>query len=116
MSLGRRSILGAGLFGLARVPSALAQGPEGYPGSRPVTLVVAWAPGGSTDFVARVLALQLSKELNGNVVVDNRPGASGTIGHASVARARPDGYTLLLGDELHLRHVAASVSAARLRR
>src|SRR3712207_9053276 len=70
---------------------------DAYPGTRPVTLVVAWAPGGSTDFVARVVAQQLSKELNGNVVVDNRPGASGTIGHASVARARPDGYTLLLG-------------------
>ena len=79
MSLGRRSILGAGLFGLARVPSALAQGPEGYPGSRPVTLVVAWAPGGSTDFVAASSRCS-SKELNGNVVVDNRPGASGTIG------------------------------------
>jgi tripartite-type tricarboxylate transporter receptor subunit TctC len=59
--------------------------------------VVAWAPGGSTDFVGRVIAQQLSREMNGNVVVDNRPGASGTIGHASVARARPDGHTLLLG-------------------
>ena len=49
-----------------------------YPGTRPVTVVVAWAPGGSTDFVGRVVALQLSKELGGNVVVDNRPGASGT--------------------------------------
>lgn len=70
---------------------------DAWPGNRPVTLVVSWAPGGSTDFVARVVAQQLSKELGGNVVVDNRPGASGTIGHASVARARPDGYTLLMG-------------------
>ena len=90
----RRQFGLAAAFGLAARP-ALAQGD--YPGSRPVTLVVAWAPGGSTDFVARVLAQGLSKELGGNVVVDNRPGASGTIGHASVARARPDGYTLLLG-------------------
>ena len=77
--------------------SAWAQSADAYPGARPVTLVVAWAPGGSTDFVARVVAQQLSKELNGNVVVDNRPGASGTVGHSSVARARPDGHTLLLG-------------------
>ncbi len=100
MSVTRRNLcaaaaglLGAGLAGRA----ALSQTAGSYPGTRPVSIVVAWAPGGSTDFVARVLAQQLSKELNGNVVVDNRPGASGTIGHASVARARPDGYTLLLG-------------------
>ena len=90
----RRQFGLAAAFGLAARP-ALAQGD--YPGSRPVTLVVAWAPGGSTDFVARVLAQGMSAALGGNVVVDNRPGASGTIGHASVARARPDGYTLLLG-------------------
>jgi tripartite-type tricarboxylate transporter receptor subunit TctC len=99
MQLDRRGFCFAslGLFGAALSRPAWAQSADSYPGSRPVTLVVAWAPGGSTDFVARVLAQQLSKELNGNVVVDNRPGASGTIGHASVARARPDGYTLLLG-------------------
>ena len=104
MPMTRRD-LGAGaiaaLFGAAATAaprSAGAQGgAEAWPGSRPVTMVVAWAPGGSTDFVARVLAQALSKELDGNVVVDNRPGASGTIGHASVARARPDGHTLLLG-------------------
>src|SRR3982750_570537 len=94
MTFTRRQFGLAAAFGLAARP-ALAQGD--YPGSRPVTLVVAWAPGGSTDFVARVLAQGLSAALPGNVVVDNRPGASGTIGHASVARARPDGYTLLLG-------------------
>src|SRR3712207_33614 len=102
MSPNRRDLGGLAL-GLLAVAArghprgAQAQAGASYPGSRPVTLVVAWAPGGSTDFVARVVAQQLSKELGGNVVVDNRPGASGTIGHASVARARPDGHTLLLG-------------------
>ena len=105
--IGRRGLVAAAL---ALSEPAAAQAPgsrqvddarpaklEEYYPTRPVTLVVAWAPGGSTDFVARVVAQQLSKELNGNVVVDNRPGASGTVGHASVARARPDGHTLLLG-------------------
>jgi tripartite-type tricarboxylate transporter receptor subunit TctC len=96
--LHRRGFGGATLGLLtAGIGRAAAQGADGYPGGRAVTIAVAWAPGGSTDFVGRILAQQLSKELNGNVVVDNRPGASGTIGHASVARARPDGYTLLLG-------------------
>ncbi len=93
MTISRRSLASAPLALLAR--PALAQ--SGYPGSRTITLVVAWAPGGSTDFVGRVLAQQMSRELDGNMVVDNRPGASGTVGHASVARARPDGHTLLLG-------------------
>jgi tripartite-type tricarboxylate transporter receptor subunit TctC len=87
--------LGAASLGLLAAGSARAQ--EAFPGNRPVALVVSWAPGGSSDFTARLLAQFMSRELSGNVVVDNRPGASGTIGHASVARARPDGYTLLLG-------------------
>ena len=90
-----RRALGAASLGLLAAPMARAQ--EAYPGSRPVTIIVSWAPGGSTDFVGRLLAQQMSKDLPGNVVVDNRPGASGTVGHASVARARPDGHTLLLG-------------------
>ena len=93
MSITRRHFA-AGLGAALLARPALAQGQ--YP-DRSITLVVSWAPGGSTDFVGRVLAQQMSKELNGNMVVDNRPGASGTVGHASVARARPDGYTLLLG-------------------
>ncbi|KAA2214519.1 Bug family tripartite tricarboxylate transporter substrate binding protein [Teichococcus oryzae] len=79
---------------LLRPRSAAAQGD--YP-NHAITMVVSWAPGGSTDFVARVVAQQLTKELGQQVVVENRAGASGTIGHASVARARPDGYTLLFG-------------------
>jgi tripartite-type tricarboxylate transporter receptor subunit TctC len=76
--------------------AAAPQAEGAYP-SRTVTLVVSWAPGGSTDFVGRLLAQQLSKELGQPVVVENRAGASGTIGHLYVARARPDGYTLLMG-------------------
>jgi tripartite-type tricarboxylate transporter receptor subunit TctC len=101
MSLDRRSFA-TGALGLlaggAFARPAAAQGADAaYPGNRPITIVVAWAAGGSTDFVARVMAQALGRELNGNFVVDNRPGASGTVGHASVARARPDGTTLLLG-------------------
>jgi tripartite-type tricarboxylate transporter receptor subunit TctC len=63
--------------------------------SKPVTLVVSYPAGGDTDAIARVYAEKLSARLGQQVLVDNRPGASGTIGNASVARAAADGYTLL---------------------
>jgi tripartite-type tricarboxylate transporter receptor subunit TctC len=62
-----------------------------------VTVVVPWAAGGSTDFLARVLCQRLSADLGQSFVVENRPGAAGTVGHAAVSRARPDGHTLLIG-------------------
>jgi tripartite-type tricarboxylate transporter receptor subunit TctC len=64
-----------------------------YP-SRPITLVVPYAPGGSTDPVARQYAMQLQKVLGVEVNIENKPGGSGTIGTGMVVRAKPDGYTL----------------------
>src|SRR5665213_1899024 len=63
---------------------------------RPLTIVVAAAPGGQTDVVTRVVARQLSIQLGQSIVIENRPGASGNIGTAYVARSTPDGYTLVV--------------------
>src|SRR5688572_8936035 len=65
--------------------------------SRPITLVGPFAAGGSTDITARIIAEELTKDLGKAVIVDARPGASGSLGVNSVARAAPDGYTILLG-------------------
>ncbi|MGH8831383.1 MAG: Bug family tripartite tricarboxylate transporter substrate binding protein [Polaromonas sp.] len=89
----RRHLLTLGASALVASPSLLAQGK--YP-QRPITLVVPTAPGGSTDFTARLVSDQLSRALGQPVIVDNKPGASGNIGNQFVARAKPDGYTLLV--------------------
>ncbi|MBF5006525.1 Bug family tripartite tricarboxylate transporter substrate binding protein [Diaphorobacter caeni] len=75
--------------------TALAQG-TAYP-QRPITLLVGFPPGGGADAVARIVSEKLGRALNQSIVVDNRPGAGTTIASDLVARAQPDGYTLLLG-------------------
>ena len=74
-------------------PAAFAQ--EDYP-TRPVTIIVPFAAGGGTDVIARTVAQHLQEQMGQPFVVENRPGAGGTIGIGAVARAEPDGYTLLV--------------------
>ncbi|GLS30275.1 Tripartite-type tricarboxylate transporter, receptor component TctC [Mesorhizobium albiziae] len=94
MKLNRRSALGLALScGMAWATSGWAQT---YP-ERTVTLVVPFAAGGSTDLVARVLAASMSKDLGQQVIVENVAGAGGNLGAGQVARAEPDGYTILMG-------------------
>lgn len=92
--MNRRHFLALAMAACIVLPSAaLAQAK--FP-NRPITLVVPSSPGGSTDFTARLIAEPLSRALGQPVVVDNRAGASGNIGNTLVARAKPDGYTLLV--------------------
>lgn len=75
---------------------ATAVSAQSYP-ARPVRLVVPWAAGGSTDSIGRILGQKLTEYMGQQWIIDNRGGATGTIGHAFAAKAAPDGYTLLLG-------------------
>lgn len=88
-----KKLLAAALLALSGAAFAQA----GYP-SRPVTLVVPFPPGGGTDTGARLIAQKLSAKWGQQVVVENKGGAAGQIGADSVAKAKPDGYTILMGN------------------
>ena len=91
MQLTRRALT-AGLALLLSCGTALAQYPD-----KPVRLVVPFPPGGPTDVFARVLSAGLAEELGQQILIDNKAGAGGTVGTDLVAKAKPDGYTLLFG-------------------
>lgn len=92
MSINRCILLATALLAALAGP-ALAD--DKYP-LKPVTLVVPQAPGGANDAIARIIAQKLMEQTGQQFIVDNRPGAGGNIGTAAAAKARPDGYTLLL--------------------
>lgn len=92
----RRFLLGAAAALLAAAP-AFAQ-PAAWPGNRQVRILITYPPGGTSDFVARLLAQRLGEQTGGNLVVDNRSGGGGIIGWTNVVRSANDGTTLLLTD------------------
>ena len=87
-----RKILGATLLACTQLVSA-----QSWP-ERPIQLIVGFPPGGGVDIVARQLADKLSEQLGQRVVVDNKAGAAGNVAMELVARSKPDGYTLLMGN------------------
>jgi len=91
----RRSVLAAGAWLAAGLRTARAQD---YP-ARPIRIIVPFSPGGAVDGPTRVIAQELGRRLGQQFVVDNRPGAGATIGTEAVAKAVPDGYTLLLASQ-----------------
>ena len=92
-ALPRRRLLASALLGMLGVLSALPSVAQNYP-ARPITLIVPWGAGGGTDATARIIGSLLEKDLGQPVTVVNRTGGSGVVGHAAIASAQPDGYTI----------------------
>ncbi len=90
----KRNLLGGMCAAVFLVAGGLAQA-QSYP-SKPVRLIVPFPAGGATDLFARTLSQKLSEKMGTPLVVENRPGAGGTLGSDLAAKASPDGYTLLL--------------------
>src|SRR5215468_10772245 len=93
MRLTRAALVALMLFG--HCLTALAQ--AGYP-NRPVRMIVPFAPGGASDFVARIISPRLGELLGQSIVIENKAGASGNIGMEAAAKSSADGYTIYLGN------------------
>ena len=98
MKLDRRTLLGAGLATVALLAAPDAMAAPGAWSSEPVRIVVTFPPGGTSDLVARLLAKHLDADFEQKAVVDNRPGAAGTVAADYVAKQDPDGTTLILSN------------------
>lgn len=103
------AVVAAAVAGLA---PAFAQAPPPMPATRPITVLVGFAPGGNPDVAMRHIARRLSERLGQTVVVENRPGAAGTLAASAVARAVPDGHTLLFGVAANLAVAPATMAKA----
>lgn len=99
-----RIVAAAGMIAAALGIAATAANAQAYP-NKPVTWIVPFAAGGPTDALARSIAERVARELGQPIVIDNAPGAGGTVGTAKAARATPDGYTLLVG---HMGYMGAA--------
>ena len=90
MTMSRRRIAGLLALSLLALPGLPAAAQGAWPGDRPITWVVPYPPGGTTDILGRAIALRLGTSLGATVIVDNKAGATGVIGSAFVAKAAPD--------------------------
>jgi tripartite-type tricarboxylate transporter receptor subunit TctC len=95
-SLLRSAVIASTMYGAFNAAAAQTSPDQTFP-KRTITLVIPFAPGGSTSIVGRVIADKMSQLLGQSIVIDNRPGAGGTVGTRLVAKSDPDGYTILLG-------------------
>ena len=98
-----RTVVFGGLVAvmLCAQATSVAQTASSFP-NQPIRMVVPYPPGGPTDITARVVAAEMSKTIGQNIVIDNRPGASGMIGSEMVTKSTPDGYTLLANASIHV--------------
>ena len=97
--MNRRNVLQ--ILGAGASLAPMASWSQSYP-SRPIKVIIPFPPGGPTDVLGRIVAQKLGERLGQNVVIDNKPGASGMIGADMVAKSAPDGYTLLVNASLHV--------------
>jgi tripartite-type tricarboxylate transporter receptor subunit TctC len=100
----RRTLISSAIGVLAVVSAGIAAAQDAYP-NKPITWVVPFAAGGPTDALARHIADRVARELGQPIVIDNSPGAGGTVGAAKVAKAKNDGYTFLVG---HMGYMGAA--------